>query len=96
MSIHLTAKQNTSDIAETLEEMGFVLTSQDGLKARYVLVTCEAFNCRFGYTGLDKDTGPLFLVGGALELENWDDINNTTFISAITGKHATLHANIKF
>lgn len=94
-------KANTTNTASTLSTLGFTVAKDIGAelktqKADQALIYVETNDIRIGAGTLLAATGLLVEAGDYIKLSSAKEIEQTKFISAVAGVHATLHVQAGF
>jgi len=95
-------KAATTNTASTLATLGFTVSRAAGAEGGNVkpidqaLIYVETNNIRMGAGTLLAATGLLVEAGDYIKLSSAKEIEQTKFISAVAGVHATLHVQSGF
>ena len=93
--------QSSTDVASTLETLGFTVAKAEGAagqtrKADLALIQFKVNTVAIGAGTLTTANGLSFDAGEFLILETEREITDTKFISAVAGVHGTIHAQIGY
>jgi hypothetical protein len=92
----------TTDTAQTLEDMGVVVSSDpanqvpNARKVNYAIITVESAPVRVGAGSPSTSLGHRYDVSTEIILESAEEIQNMKFISAVAGSPATLQITTEF
>jgi len=95
-------KAATTNTASTLATLGFTVSRAAGAEggktfpAEQALIYVETNDIRIGAGTLLAATGLLVEAGDYIKLSSAKEIEQTKFISAVAGVHATLHVQAGF